>query len=131
MFDLIIALTVIHAMAKDLHYKVIGETFYGNHLLYDEIADGLEDYIDEIKENYYMCRDYDVPLARDIFAAAVEKMKDSTAENLRSEIKAAVYLIDQLATQKGEFSEGDITLLGDISKNLSKKLGFANNLLKQ
>ena len=50
MNELIALLIAIKEFAKDIHYNVKGLTAIENHKFADEISDGLDDFIDEIKE---------------------------------------------------------------------------------
>ena len=52
--NLIAYLTAIQNFAKDIHYSSKGEAFYSKHLLADRINDDLYDFIDSIKEIFFL-----------------------------------------------------------------------------
>lgn len=131
MEKIIIYLEAIKGLAKDLHYTMNGTSFYGNHLLMDRIHDHLSDYQDEIKENYFMYNEKQVPTHRAVESGAIELLPEDLApiadkiKLLAELIKTAIYQIEQ--TKKDEkLDAGDDDLLGRISttlKNDSALLG--------
>lgn len=133
MITIIIQLLKIYGSAKDLHYSASGPEFYGQHLLYDEIAGGCQKQIDRIKENFYLARGLAVPTAKETYSAAAHELPDrATPENLRDTISSTISLIDEVATGSDfRLTEGEKTLIGDISDALAQKLGFLNRLLAQ
>lgn len=54
---LICYLVAIQNFTKDIHYSCKGDAFYGKHLLVDRIYDGLDDFIDVIKETCLLGND--------------------------------------------------------------------------
>lgn len=54
---LICYLVAIQNFTKDIHYSCKGDAFYGKHLLVDRIYDGLDDFIDGIKETCLLGND--------------------------------------------------------------------------
>jgi DNA-binding ferritin-like protein len=131
MRDIIIYLQIIYAAAKDLHYTCSGLAFYGQHLMFDSVADSVLSHIDRIKESYFMARDLAVPTGKETFAAAVEKMPDETsADFLLQTITKCIYSIDSAAREIPDLSEGDKTILGDISAELAQKRGFLEQYRK-
>ena len=51
-YNLLISLLIaVCNYAKDIHYNVKGSAFYGKHLFADVILDGLDEVIDDIREN--------------------------------------------------------------------------------
>lgn len=131
MKDIIVYLTCIYGVAKDLHYTSKGIYFYSLHLMFDNISDDILDYIDEIKENYYLANDYEVPTAKEINAQSLEFLSgSSTIEELKNLITLCIYHIEEYIRINENLNEGDKSLLGDISNNLNKKLGFVNQTIK-
>lgn len=131
MEKIIIYLETIKGLAKDLHYTMNGTSFYGNHLLMDRIHDPLSDYQDEIKENYFVYNEKQVPTHKAVMQATIPLLPaddadiDTKLSALAELIKTAIYQIEQ--TKKDEkLDAGDDDLLGRISttlKNDSALLG--------
>lgn len=137
MENIIINLEVIKALSKDLHYILKGNNFYGNHLLMDRIQEDMQGFIDDIKENYFMFRGWDVPLNKDIFSKVSEVLsniqKDSnipTINELTIQIKNSIYFIESyIRDNKEELTAGDMDLLGRISSNLQKSSGLIQHII--
>jgi DNA-binding ferritin-like protein len=127
MKEIIALLNSIYGVAKDLHYSASGNEFYGLHLMYDEIADGIMDSIDEIKENYYLFNNLPVPDSKEIFTISASQISiTSTIAELGELIKGCIDTIDEVCKNNDTLTEGNKSMLGDISNDLSKKLGFIN-----
>ena len=131
MKEIIVRLYKIFGLAKDLHYTSSGPEFYGLHLMFDRIADGLLDHADRIQESYFMPRQLPPPSSAEIFAKAAEGKQAPSAAGLLELIRSTIYRIDQLTAETPDFSEGDKTILGDISADLAAKAGFLTRTLKQ
>lgn len=136
MEKILVYLETIKGLSKDLHYEVKGNSFYANHLLMDRIHDNLDDYEDEIKENYFMYNEKPVPTHKSIMAQSIEMMPADDAETiskmstLAELIKTAVYQIEQ--TLKDEtLDAGDNDLLGRISSTLKNDFALLNRVLMQ
>lgn len=131
MIKIIIQLLKIYGAAKDLHYSAHGPEFYGQHLLFDQIVDDCLDQIDRIKENFFLSRGLPVPTAKETYSVAAQELHGiSTPDNLRDTISVTIALIDEIAGgSETRLTEGEKTMIGDISDNLAKKLGFLNRLL--
>lgn len=127
---ILIYLTAIAGLAKDIHYTVEG---YGNHLLMDRIYDGLYDFVDEIKENYYMYLGREVPKSTDIFREAATMLEgfDTTQErerNLLEYMLNAIYLCDE-ESKKQRYDCGDNDLLGRIASKLKNNVALLRKIM--
>lgn len=129
MKEILVRLYRLFGLAKDLHYGSAGLPFYGLHLMFDRVADGLLDAADRIQEGYFLARDLPAPKSADIYAEAAADKREATPEALRDLLRETIYRIDQLSADDPELSEGDKTILGDISADLAAKLGFINRTL--
>ena len=134
MEDLLVYLTAVAGLAKDLHYTLSGESFYGNHLLMDRIYDGLYDFVDEIKENYFMYQGLDVPSSKDIFerTAAILENIETTGQKMRSLfefMRDVIYLCDQYA-HKDKYDCGDNDLLGRIASKMKNNVGLLRKVVE-
>ena len=137
MKDCIVRLTVIKNLAKDIHYQAHGEAFYGIHLLMDRVADGLDQYIDDIKENLYLGWRNMPPSSKEIFKIAEAMMPELDHTNnlymittLRDFINGTLENISELVQNTTILMNGDIALL-DISKDLRKKICLLNCTLSE
>lgn len=132
MKEILVYLNAIYGVAKDLHYTADGKSFYGLHLMYDEIADGLLDNVDEIKENYYLANDEIPPTSKEIFELSLSMMSgESDILELHNLLDLCIHHIDEVVNKKINLSEGVKSLLGDISNSLSKKIAFVNRTIIQ
>ena len=129
MQEIICLLIAICRTAKGIHYKTFGDKFYSDHLMCDRICDGLDDFVDEIFENYYLGREDEAPQQKDVVAQALDviPMLDEDIEKdfemLDGLIVACLSAV-QLASGKEEKTVGDSDLLGRIGSDLQKKHGF-------
>lgn len=138
MKDTIVRLTVIKNLAKDIHYNAHGEAFYGIHLLMDRVADGLDQYIDDIKENLYIGRRQAPPSSKEVFKIAEAMFPEFNHEDNLAMLKELQHIIGgtlenicELVENTTELMNGDISLLDDISKDLRKKIGLINCTLSE
>jgi DNA-binding ferritin-like protein len=131
MEEIIVYLNAIYGVAKDLHYKASGLSFYSLHLLYDTIAEDLLNYADSIKENFYMARDFEVPTSKVINQETLKYMSgNSDILELHNLIDLCIHHIEGYIQSNDTLTEGDKSLLGEISDNLNKKIGFINRTIK-
>lgn len=131
---LIIYLTAIAGLAKDLHYTLSGESFYGNHLLMDRIQDDLYEFVDEIKENYFMYLGIKVPSAREIFLKSAEllekpKTVSEKKRTLLEYMKDAIYLCDE-ESKKEKYDCGDSDLLGRIASKMKNNVALLRKVVE-
>lgn len=135
MEKIIIYLEAIKGLAKDLHYETKGQAFYGNHLLMDRIHDHLDDYQDEIKENYFMYNEKSVPTHKTIIQNTIEMLPaddlDTQAKMgiLNELIKTAIYHIEQTIKDDKNLDAGDSDLLGRISSTLKNDSALLGRVL--
>lgn len=133
MFNLIVLLTSIREYAKDLHYSMSGIAFYSNHKLMDRIQKELYEFIDEIKESYYLANKAILPTSREVFEAALEfipkELGNIGLPKLYELIKVTVYSIED-AAREIKADSGDSDLLGRISANLKNSLGILGRVIE-
>lgn len=130
MKEVIVSIEIVRLIAKDLHYTVRGESFYSNHEFMDRVQKELSDFVDEIKENYFMARDEVVPTNKAIYTEAIGRLKDSySVQDLVEALKTALYAVEQASKCK-DLYQGDTDLLGRISSNLLNSYGLAQRILK-
>ena len=131
MKDCIVRLTVIKNLAKDIHYNAHGEAFYGIHLLMDRVAEGLDQYVDDIKENVFLGRGQLPPTSKEIFKLAEAYIPDIHPGDNKEMLSELLHFIEgtleniyELVMNTTELMNGDIALFDDISKDLRKKQGL-------
>ena len=123
---LIIYLMAIQGKAKDIHYTCSGANFYGNHLFADRIADGIDDFIDQIKETCLLGHGNKPLFASEYYAQAAEK-----TDNNNTFASLLELIIDCLAhiEQMKNLSRGDSQLLDSIAGKLQNDKGLLEIML--
>lgn len=128
MLELIKILTALQIYCKDAHYSFYGIGFKELHEWADEILDPLQDFIDEIKENYFIARGLVVPRGTQINAEASDYVPTALGDN--SQILANLLAIIVMAHNKlnglDEKDAGINDLLGRIDSHLLKHIALIN-----
>ena len=121
--NLITHLMAVSNYAKDIHYNCSGNNFYGNHLFADRVADGINDYIDQLKEICLLGHKLS-PLHSSEYLSAASKLIPSGAEfrQLRDLLIDALEIIEHITG----VSKGDENLLGAIAQDLQNNIGLIN-----
>lgn len=114
--NIVSALLFTYLSAKHIHWHLARE--YGQHLLFDRIADGLLDSIDTIQERYLLGM-MNTPTATAIpyndYKTAVSKLKEYIGSLLKE--------INTLDNEEGITTELDSSL-GTLAEDLKTKLKF-------
>ena len=133
MLDLVRILTALQIYCKDAHYAFYGVNFKPLHEWADEILDPLQDFIDEIKENYFLARGLKVPRGVEINTDAADYVPTALGDN--SQILANLLAIISMAHNKiGGIDEKDAglnDLLGRIDSHLLKHIALINMAITQ
>ena len=121
-FNTLIAfLMAIQGKAKDIHYTCSGEDFYGKHLFADRIADGIDDFIDQIKETCLLGKGTKPLYAYQYYKEADKKLNaDATFRSLLNLILDCLAHIESMSN----VSRGDSKLLDDIANKLQNDKGL-------
>lgn len=128
MEDLIVQLEVIRIAAKQIHYSEHGESFYGNHLLMDEIAEPMIEFEDEIIESVILANTNTPPNLANIYSQIASKtLKNPSKNDLANQIKETIFFIEKLASKEG--FQGDSDLLGRISNKLRKLFALLSRVI--
>lgn len=135
MDEVISYLIAICRTAKGIHYKALGDKFYSDHLMCDRICDGLDDFVDEIFENYYLGKEEEAPEQKQVMEDAFHLIPvlDEDIEkdfNMLDELIVECLTEIQMLTKGEMITAGDNDLLGRISSDLQKKHGFIWRRLK-
>lgn len=126
-FNILIAfLMAIEGKAKDIHYTCKGEDFYGKHLFADRVADGIDDFIDSIKETCLLGKGIKPLFANEYFVMAVDKSdNEATFKSLLNLILECLMHIESIKN----ISRGDSKLLDDIANKLQNDKGLLHIML--
>ncbi len=132
---LICYLIAIQNFAKDIHYSCGGDAFYGKHLLADRIYDGLDDFIDQLKEVYFLGNNI-LPLPSSEYLAmamnllpALEQDDKKNFTNMKNLIVNALAHMERMLQDK-EATRGEVSLIDGIAQDLQGKLGLVNRQMK-
>lgn len=133
LIDLVNILTALQIYCKDAHYSFYGVNFKPLHEWADEILDPLQDFIDEIKENYFISRGLVVPRGTKINADAADYVPTALGDN--AQILANLLAILAMAHNKlnglDEKDAGINDLLGRIDSHLLKHIALINLAITQ
>lgn len=126
---LICLLIAIAESAKAVHYSVKGEAAYSKHLLADRIYDGLYDFIDNLKETFFLAGNEPLLSAKEYLNIAADftiKLTDDDRENFILLQKLIIQTLELIEENNLDFSKGEQSLIDDIAKDLQGKLGLIN-----
>ncbi len=132
---LICYLLAIQNFAKDIHYSCKGDAFYSKHLLADRIYDGLDVFIDGIKETCLLGNDI-LPLPSGEYLAKAMNLLPALEQDDKTNFEAMQkLLIDCLVLIQEMLKETDtpraeVSLIDGIAQDLQQKLGLVNLQVK-
>lgn len=132
---LICYLIAIQNFAKDIHYSCKGDDFYGKHLFADRIYDGLDAFIDGIKETCLLGNDI-LPLPSGEYLAKAMNLLPALEQDDKKNFEAMQrLLIDCLVLMQEMLNEIDtpraeVSLIDGIAQDLQGKLGLVNRQVK-
>lgn len=131
MLELIYILTALQIYCKDAHYAVYGIDFKPLHEWCDDILDPLQNYIDEIKENYFIARGLQVPRGVNINSMAADYVPTALGDN--AQILANLLAIIAMAHNKlnglDEKDAGINDILGRLDSHLLHHITLLNMAL--
>lgn len=131
--ELIYILTALQIYCKDAHYNFVGVDFKPLHEWADEILEPLQDFIDEIKENYYLFNELEVPRGTEINAQAANFVPDSVKGN-KEILKNLLALVSMCHTRLNgiDIKEAGLSdLLGRLDSHLMKHIALLNLATKE
>lgn len=125
--DLLIEfLMAIENFAKDIHYNCVGANFYGDHLFADRIADGMSDYIDQLKEICLLGHGFKTLHSAEYLMRASELIPlDIDFDNMLKLLMACLKHIETI----DNISKGDENLIGAIAQDIQNNVGLINIML--
>lgn len=121
--DLIVYLLVIANYAKDLHYNLGGEAFYGKHLFADRIQENLGEYIDQLKEICLLGHGLKTLSSSEYLSRASEEIP--TGISFQRMANLITDVLEHIENIKN-ISKGDENLIGNIAQDLQNSLGLIN-----
>lgn len=132
--DLIVDICAICDMCEDAHLNSRGESFYGQHKMFEDIQDSVNDFSDAIQEIYFGARDLAFIASVDIRTAEVGKLKPikdgkSGAKIIKELIIETLDLIKTLDADE-DSTVGEKDLLSKIAGTLQQKLYFLQQFTK-
>lgn len=132
--DLIVSICAVCDMCEDAHLNSRGESFYGQHKMFEDIADSIHNFPDSIQEIYFGARDLAFIPSSDIRTAEIGKLKPikdgkSGAKVIKEAIIEILDLVKALDSQE-DSTVGEKDLLSQIAGTMQQKLYFLQNFLK-
>ena len=132
MNELISYLVAIKGFAKNIHYTVHGDAFYGKHIFADLISDPIDEYIDSIKEICLLGhlpegeRPLDTSQYDELAKPHYPKLSEtSDKENYKNMQDLIILALNHINTLDG-LSRGEENLIGAIAEHLQKMNGLLN-----
>lgn len=129
---LIRLLLAIQSYCKDIHYNSKGDAFYGKHLLVDRVQENISEYIDQIKELFFLPTDKE-PLPSEAYLTGAAALIPSISEDDRTNFQALQRLItntlQNIEDMKG-LTIGEQNLIGAIAQDLQTSVGLIARQVK-
>lgn len=125
---LICALIALQNYCKDIHYNSKGDAFYSKHLLVDRIGDNISDYIDRIKEVFFLADNKEPKPSSEYLAKASKLIPEIKPNDKDSFVELSKLLIQALKIIEGlkSLTKGEENLIGAIGEDLQTSLGLVN-----
>ena len=125
---LIAQLIALQNFCKDIHYNCKGEAFYSKHLLADRIQDNLSEYIDKIKELFFLANNKEPKGSKEYLEDAIKFIPDIKQSDKESFEELKKLLIKALKTieQLTKLTKGEENLIGAIGEDVQTSLGLVN-----
>ena len=130
--NLICLLLALQNYCKDIHYNSKGDAFYSKHLLADRIQDNISDYIDRIKEVFFLAADKEPLKSAEYLKKAAEFVPEISGNDKESFERLKDLLIKTMKqTEKlSKLTKGEENLIGTIAEDLQNSLGLVNRQVK-
>ena len=125
-------LIAICSFSKDLHYNCKSEAFYSKHLLADRIQENLSEYIDQIKEIFFLAG-YKEPLPSGEYlsraTSLIPQIANEDKANFISMQNLLIVTLQHIETLEN-LTKGEENLIGNIAQDLQNSLGLVNLQVK-
>nr|DAO24373.1 MAG TPA: hypothetical protein [Caudoviricetes sp.] len=137
---LIVLLIAVKGYAKNIHYKVHGEAFYGKHLFVDRIVGANDDddeiidgYIDLLKEVCILGHGFEPLSTEEYYNNSLELFPETSENddqlNFANMLTLLVQTLDFIENLK-DLSKGDENLIGAIAQDLQQNAGLLSLQVK-
>lgn len=126
-------LLAVANFAKDIHYSAKGDSFYSKHLLCDRISENIYDYIDSIKEIFFLAADKE-PLPSGEYLSRATSLIPQIAEDDKTNFTSLSILLEsalQDIEKIKDLTKGEENLIGAIAENFQTALGLVNRQVKE
>ena len=125
-------LIAIQNFCKDLHYNCKGEAFYSKHLLADRIQENISEYIDQIKEIFFLAGDKEPLPSGEYLSRATSLIPQIANEDKANFESMQNLLVITLQHIEGldDLTKGEENLVGNIAQDLQNSLGLVNLQVK-
>lgn len=132
--NLIVNICAICDMCEDAHLNARGESFYGQHKMFEDISDSVHDFPDAIQEIYFGARQLSFVPSTEIRTAEIAKLKPisdgkSGAKHIKDLIIETLDLVKTLDSEE-DSTVGEKDLLSKIAGTLQQKLYFLQQFTK-
>ena len=125
-------LIAICNFSKDIHYNCKGEAFYGKHLLADRIQENISEYIDQIKEVFFLAGDKEPLPSGEYLSRAtslIPQVANEDKANFTSMQNLLVVTLQHIENLR-DLTKGEENLIGAIAQDLQNSLGLVNLQVK-
>lgn len=125
-------LIAICNFSKDIHYNCKDEAFYSKHLLADRIQENLNEYLDQIKEVFFLAGDKEPLPSGEYLSRAtslIPQIANEDKTNFISMQDLLIVTLQHIETLEN-LTKGEENLIGAIAQDLQNSLGLVNLQVK-
>lgn len=125
-------LLAIANFSKDIHYSAKGESFYSKHLLADRISENIYDYIDSIKEIFFLAADKEPLASGEYLSRATSLIPVITSDDKKNFELMSNLLVSALEHIESitDLTRGESSLIDAIAQDLQQSLALVNFQIK-
>lgn len=114
--------------AKDAHYNAKYNSFYGNHIFDDRLADKWAGYVDDIKELFYLGSETPTPPSKQILQDTLPLIPDITENTHENNILLYRFFSDFHdhinSLKAADMTIGEENLIGEIAQLIQANKGL-------
>lgn len=130
---LISLLLAVQNYCKDIHYNCKGDAFYSKHLLADRVQENISDFIDQLKEVFFLPDNKEPLSSGEYLRSAADIIPVITGNDKTDFYKLSVLLTNtlKLIEDSKDLTKGEENLLGAIAQDIQTSLGLINMQVKE